>query len=96
MEFWYEALTDFKRLPDGGWEYTLTDPCKRITEVSVKPARHLKGAYIIAESTNGWQPRVSLWTIDKDIKRFDIIKWKSNDGKEIGLPYEEIDFESIR
>lgn len=97
MELWCEALTDFKRLSGGGWEYTLIDPgFKRTTKVSARPARHLKEAYIITESIDDSHPVMSLWTTDKGIKRFDIIQWESTYGKEIGLPYEEIDFESIK
>lgn len=100
MEIWCEAFTDFKELPDGGWEFTLKDPYyKRNTNVVVKPAKHLKGIYTVTETTDGAQPEVSLWTTDKYIKRFDAIDWESSlEGccNNPWLPYDEIDFDSIR
>lgn len=96
MELWYEALTDFKRLPDGGWEYTLKPSRGSSTKVTVKPSSRLKGTYIMTKLSNGSHSSMSLWTSDKDIKRFDIIEWDSSFCEEYGLQYDKIDFESIK
>ena len=44
----------------------------------------------------GELPKYSLWTNDKEVRNFDIIEWDDKENEPYGLPYEEIDFDSLR
>ena len=98
LEVFYTALTDFRKLDNGGWAYSYTLPNMKCIKGTIVPCKHLKGAYInTTETEPGEPPQQSLYASDESIGNFDIIGWKSTDHMETGLDrYEKIDFDAIR
>lgn len=96
METWFRPLKDFRKLDGGGWAYKTINDWKKEVRVSIIPCSKLKGAYIMTSTVEGEQPEYSLWTNDKEIVNFDLIRYESDDHEPEGLDYEAIDFEALK
>ena len=89
-------LYEFKQLDGGGWSYKTIDYYGKERRETIIPCSKLKGAYLMTNIVEGELPKYSLWTNDKEVRNFDIIEWDDKENEPYGLPYEEIDFDSLR